>query len=205
MLLIDARVEPLDRVVEACRIEAFAGGTIVFPNDTGYCMGCDPYCSPAVDRIYTAKARPDHKPLTLLVATPTEFLEYAPENPLALLASKRLLPGPVTLIVRRPSFVSAEVTAGHTTVGLRVPDEPLARAILDSAGPLAVASVEHNGEMSADLVIENGPTRYERESTIVDLTGRHARLVRQGVVTYEQLAELLGPIERQTVKVRSQA
>jgi L-threonylcarbamoyladenylate synthase len=168
-------------------------------------MGCDPYCSPAVDRVYSAKARPDHKPLTLLVATPAEFLEYAPENPLALLASKRLLPGPVTLIVRRPSFVSAEVTAGHTTVGLRVPDEPLARAILDSAGPLAVASVEHNVETPADLVIENGPTRYDRESTIVDLTGRHARLVREGVVTYEQLAELLGPIERQTVKVRSQS
>jgi tRNA A37 threonylcarbamoyladenosine synthetase subunit TsaC/SUA5/YrdC len=65
--------------------------------------------------------------------------------------------------------------------------------------------VEHNSEMAADLVIENGPTRYDRESTIVDLTGRRARLVREGVVTYEQLADLLGPIERQTVKVRSQA
>jgi L-threonylcarbamoyladenylate synthase len=205
MLVLDARVEPLERVVEACTREIFAGGTIVFPHDTGYCLGCDPYRSQAVDRVYTAKARPDHKPLTLLVATPSELLEYAPDNPLAILASKRLLPGPVTLIVRRPSFVSSEVTAGHMTVGLRVPDEPLARAILERAGPLAVASVERTAETAADLAIENGPTRYDRESTIVDLTGRRARLVREGAVSYEQLAERLGPIERTTVKVRSQS
>jgi L-threonylcarbamoyladenylate synthase len=205
MVVLDARVEPLERVVEACTRQIVAGGTIVFPNDTGYCLGCDPFRSDAVDRIYTAKARPDHKPLTLLLATPAEFLEYAPENPLAILASKRLLPGPITFIVRRPSFVTHEVTAGHMTVGLRVPDEPLARAILDCAGPLATASVERTNEIAADLMIENGPTRYERESTIVDLTGRHARLVREGVVSYEQLAARLGPIERQTVKVRSQS
>jgi tRNA A37 threonylcarbamoyladenosine synthetase subunit TsaC/SUA5/YrdC len=76
---------------------------------------------------------------------------------------------------------------------------------LDCAGPLATASVERTNEIAADLMIENGPTRYERESTIVDLTGRHARLVREGVVSYEELAARLGPIERQTVKVRSQS
>ena len=205
MRVLDARVEPLERVVEACRQEVFGGGTIVFPSDTGYCLGCDPYRGQAVDRIYAVKARADHEPLTLLVATPAELLEYAPENPLALLASKRLLPGPVTLIVRRPSFVSVEVTAGATTVGLRVPDERVARAILDGAGPLAAASVEHGAETAADLVIENGPARYDRESTIVDLTGRQARLVREGAMSYERLAELLNPIERQSIKVRSQS
>lgn len=204
MPILDARVEPLERVVEACTRVIFAGGTIVFPNDTSYCLACDPYRSQAVDRIYATKAHPDHKPLTLLVASPAEFLEYAPENPLAILASKRLLPGPVTLMVRRPSFVGDDVTAGNMTVGLRVPDEPLARAILDRAGPLLATSVDGT-QTSADLAIENGPTRYDRESSIVDLTGRHARLVREGAVSYERLAELLGPIERPTVKVRSQS
>jgi tRNA A37 threonylcarbamoyladenosine synthetase subunit TsaC/SUA5/YrdC len=65
--------------------------------------------------------------------------------------------------------------------------------------------VERTAETAADLAIENGPTRYDRESTIVDLTGRRARLVREGAVSYEQLAERLGPIERTTVKVRSQS
>lgn len=192
MPTLDARVEPLDRVIDACAQVIFAGGTIVFPNDTSYCLACDPNRVPAA-----------HNPLELLIATPTEFLEYARANPLAILASKRLLPGPVTLLVRRPSYVSDDVAAGETNVGLRVPEEPLARAILERAGPLAAASVKRGDKDAADLVIENGPTRYGIESTIVDLTGRYARLVREGALPYERLAELLGPIERQTVRSRS--
>jgi L-threonylcarbamoyladenylate synthase len=194
MPMMDARVEPLERVVDACAQVIFDGGTIVFPNDTSYCLACDPY------RIGALAG-----PLELLVASPAEFLEYAPGNPLAILASKRLLPGPVTLLVRRPPYVSDDVAAGETTVGLRVPDEPLARAILERAGPLAAASVQDRAQSAADLVIENGPTRYSSESTIVDLTGRYARLVREGAVPYARLAELLGPTERQTVKARSQS
>ncbi|MGB6984664.1 MAG: Sua5/YciO/YrdC/YwlC family protein [Candidatus Aquilonibacter sp.] len=194
MMTLDARVEPLERVVDACAQVIFDGGTIVFPSDTSYCLAWDPYRAQALAG-----------PLELLVASPAEFLEYAPGNPLAILASKRLLPGPVTLIVRRPSYVSDDVAAGDTTVGLRVPDEPLARAILERAGPLAAAGVQDRAQCEADLVIENGPTRYSSESTIVNLTGRYARLVREGAVPYARLAELLGPTERQTVKVRSQS
>ena len=191
---MDARVEPLERVVDACAEATFAGGTIVFPTDTSYCLACDPY-----------RIQANHEPLELLVASPAEFLEYAPGNALAILASRRLLPGPVTLLVWRPAYVSDDVTAGETTVGLRVPDEPLARAILERAGPLAVARVQDRAQTAADLVIENGPTRYNSESTIVDLTGRYPRLVREGALPYARLAELLGPIERQATKARSQS
>lgn len=194
MTVLDARVEPLDRVVDACAQVIFAGGAIVFPNDTSYCLACDPY-----------RIGADHKPSELLVASPAEFLEYAPGNPLAILASKRLLPGPITLLVRRPSYVSDDVASGAPTVGIGVPDERVARAILERAGPLAVANVEHAAGTSADLLVENGPTRYNSEATIVDLTGRYARLVREGALPYERLAQLLGPIERPTLKVRSQA
>jgi L-threonylcarbamoyladenylate synthase len=190
MAVLDARVEPLERVLDACAQVIFAGGTIVFPNDTSYCLACDPY------RVEGAV-----KPLELFVASPAEFLEYTRGNALAVLASKRLLPGPVTLLVRRPPYVSDNIGAGESTIGLRVPDEPLARAILDRAGPLAAASVQH-AQSSADLVIENGPTRYDRESTIVDLTGRYARLVREGALPYARLEELLGAIEP-TLRARS--
>jgi L-threonylcarbamoyladenylate synthase len=204
-MVIDARVESTERVVEECARLVFAGGTIVFPSDTSYNLGCDPYRSEAIDRIYAVRARPDHEPLTLCLATPAEFLEYAPSNPLAILASKRLLPGPVTLIVRKPAFVSDELTAGLPTVALRVPGDLLARAILERCGPLAVTSVNLNAENSADLVVENGATRYNREATVVDLSGHQARLVREGAIGYERLTELLGPLERKTIKVRSQS
>ena len=193
-MTLDARVEPLERVVDACAQAIFAGGAIVFPSDTSYCLAQDPYRVEGRD-----------KPLELLVASPAEFLEYAPGNALAILACKRLLPGPVTLLVRRPAYVRPEVIAGETTLGLRVPDEPLAIAILERAGPLAVASVQHGAATQADVVIENGPTRYDRETTIVDLTGRYARLVREGALPYERLTTLLGPIERQPLRAHGQS
>jgi L-threonylcarbamoyladenylate synthase len=186
MAVLDARVESLERVLDACAQTIFAGGSIVFPNDTSYCLARDPY-----------RVEGGVKPLELLLASAAEFLEYARGNPLAVLVSKRLLPGPVTLLVRRPSYVSDNVSAGESTIALRVPDEPLARAILDRAGPLAAASVQHT-QSSADLVIENGPTRYDREATIVDLTGRYARLAREGALPYARLEQLLGAIEPTT-------
>jgi len=82
----------------------------------------------------------------LQVASPAEFLEYARENALAILAAKRLLPGPITLVVRRPGFLSGELSAGLSTIGFRVPDAVLARAILDRCGPLAMSSANASGD-----------------------------------------------------------
>ncbi|HVA28214.1 MAG TPA: L-threonylcarbamoyladenylate synthase, partial [Candidatus Baltobacteraceae bacterium] len=191
-----------------------AGGTIIFPNETSYGIACDPYRSESVDRVYRSKRRPDHRPLTLHVATPAEFLEHAPGNALAILAAKRLLPGPVILIVRKPAYVSDEVTAGMATLGFRVPGEPLAQAILERCGPLAVTSANTSSEPpyrgsthvelpEADLLIENGPTRYEGEASIVDLSGTPPRMLREGLMSFDHVAQRLGPLERPTVKVRT--
>ncbi len=212
---MDARRETLQRVVDEVADVIFAGGTVIFPTDTSYAIGCDPFATRAVDRIYAAKGRPDERPLTLHVATPAEFLEYAPGSTLAQVAAKRLLPGPVILLVRKPEFVAHDVAAALQTLALRVPDEPLARAILERCGPLAATTVNApgvaryggEGERSmlpgADLLVENGPTHYASESTIVDITGAQARLIREGIVKAQRLVELFGPIERPTVKVRT--
>lgn len=216
MIVIDADARAAADVAELVAQTVFAGGTAIFPNDTSYGIGCDPYDSQAIDRIYAVKGRPDNRPLTLHVATPQEFLEYAGDNPLAVLAAKRLLPGPVIVLIAKPRFISDELAAGLQTLAFRVPDDPLARALLDRCGPLAGTTVNVSGAPRyrggedrsmlppADVLVQHGPTRYERESSIVDLTGAHARLLREGVVPATRLAELLGPIERPTIKVRTQ-
>jgi len=213
--VLDARTERLERVVEECARVIFAGGTIVFPNETSYGIACDPCRSESVDAVYRSKRRPDALPLTLHVATAAEFLEHAPGNALAILAAKRLLPGPVILIVRKPAYVTDEVTAGMPTLGFRVPDEPLAQAILERCGPLAVTSANTSGEApyrgggstaalpEADLLIENGPTRYEGEASIVDVSGTTARMLREGVMSFDMVAQRLGPLERPVIKVRT--
>jgi L-threonylcarbamoyladenylate synthase len=160
--------------------------------------------------------RPDNRPLTMHVATPQEFLEYAVDNPLAAHAAKRLLPGPVILLVRKPKFVSDELSAGLHTLAFRVPDDPFARGVLERCGPIAGTTANPRGGArylgggdrsmlpDADLVVEHGPTRYNIESSIIDISGNHPRLLREGAVSEQRLSELLGPIERPTVKVRIQ-
>lgn len=216
--VVDARTTDAAAVAEEVARVVFGGGTVIFPNDTSYGIGCDPYRSEAVDRIYAAKGRPDNRPMTLHVASAQEFLEYAGDNPLAVLAAKRrLLPGPVIFLVRKPAFISDELAAGLQTLALRVPEDPFARLLLERCGPFAGTTVNKGGAGGryrgdgdyamlppADLLVEHGPTRYERESSIVDLTGSHPRLLREGVVSADRLAELLGPIERPIVKVRTQ-
>jgi len=212
--VIDARTTPFNEVVEEVARVVFSGGTVIYPSDTGYVIACDPYRGASVDRIYAAKGRADQRPLTLHVASATEFLEYARDNGLATLAAKRLFPGPVTLVIRRPAFISEELTAGLPVLGFRVPDDEFARTLLDRCGPLAVIGASIDGALpyagdgqrsvlaEADLLIERGPTRYRQESSIIDLTGSHPRMLREGVVSASRIAELLGSVERHTVKVR---
>lgn len=213
--IIDARLESAERVAEEVASVVFGGGLVIFPTDTVYGIGCDPYDLEAVDRVYGSKQRPGAKPLSFHVGSPSEFLEFAQQNHLAAIAAKRLLPGPVTLIVLRPAFVSEEVTSGLPTLGFRVPDDPLCRTILERCGPLAATSANVSGERAyrgggehdrlppADLLVENGSTRYQLESTVLDLTGPQARLLREGVLPLEAVAERIGPTIRQTVKDRT--
>ncbi|MBV8197886.1 MAG: L-threonylcarbamoyladenylate synthase [Candidatus Eremiobacteraeota bacterium] len=212
---IDAAAQSIEEIAEEVASVVFSGGTVILPNDTSYLIGCDPYDSQAIDRVYAAKGRPDNRPLTLHVATPAEFVEYAGDNPLALTAAKRLLPAPLILLIRKPAFVSDELAAGLQTLAFRVPDDPFARAVLERCGPIAgttanpAAGPRYDGGEDcsmlppADLLVRHGPTRFDSESSIVDLSGAHARLLRAGAVPERRLADVLGPIERPTVKVRT--
>jgi len=215
--VINAAAASVEDVAEAVTRVALSGGTVILPNDTSYFIGCDPYDYAAIDRVYAAKGRPDNRPLTLHVATPAEFLEYAGDNALAVLAAKRLLPAPVILLIRKPAFISDELAAGLLTLAFRVPDDEFARALLERCGPIAGTTANPPGGIRyrggadrsmlppADLLVEHGPTRYDSESSIVDLSGAHARLLREGAVSEQRLTELFGPIERPTIKVRKLA
>ena len=187
---------------------------MIFPTDTVYGIGCDPYSIIAIGRIYGAKERPGSKPLSLHLAALSEFVEYAREHRDVVAVARRLMPGPVTLIIPKPAFIDPDVTSGLATLGFRVPDDPLCSAILERCGPLAATSANLSGELAyrgggdweslppADLLVENGPTRYERDSTVIDMTGARPVVLREGVVSLERLTELLGPIGRHAAPIR---
>lgn len=192
----------------------YGGGTVIFPTDTVYGIGCDPYNPDAIRRIYGAKERPANKPLSLHLATLPEFLEYVKDRREVAAAARRLMPGPVTIIIARPAFIGDEVTSGLPSLGLRVPDDALCAALMERCGPLAATSANISGEgayygggdverlPAADLLVEAGPTRYRRDSTVIDMTGSRPIVLREGVVSAERLTELLGPLSGQPTPIR---
>ena len=184
------------------------GGLVIFPTDTVYGIGCDPVRAESIERIFELKQRSRFKPLALYFATVAEMLEYAPGNDRAAALAHAFLPGPLTVIVDRPKYVRAFVTAGLASVGLRVPKHALCQTILERSGPLAATSANISGEPAfvghgyvrdlppADLRVDDGPTPLGVESTVVDVTGERARLVREGAISVAMLERVVGRLER---------
>jgi L-threonylcarbamoyladenylate synthase len=184
------------------------GGIVIFPTDTVYGIGCDPVRPESVEQIFALKGRPRTKPLALHFGSADELLEYAPGNALAETLAREFLPGPLTVIVRRPAYVGAFVTAGLETVGLRAPKHALCQAILERSGPLAATSANFSGRPAfvgsgfatelpaADLRVDDGPTPLGVESTVIDVSGKRPRIVREGAIGWEILERIVGRLER---------
>jgi tRNA threonylcarbamoyl adenosine modification protein (Sua5/YciO/YrdC/YwlC family) len=205
VIRIDARTAPVAEVASLAAKVVAEGGTVIFPTETVYGIGASPNQPAAIARIYALKGRPESKPLTLHCATIADARIFIDEHRLGTLAARTFLPGPLTVIVPRPPMVDRSVTANLDTVGIRVPRDPLARAILAATGPLAATSANESGEAAfsgegsaalpeADLFIDAGPTRLGVPSSVVDVTTNPPRLIREGALTRTMLEKVLGPL-----------
>lgn len=197
-------VEELDRAVQVLR----AGGLVAFPTETVYGLGADASNPAAVRRVFEVKRRPPTHPLIVHVRSAEAIDRWAVEVPRAArLLAEACWPGPLTMLLRRAPTVPDEVTGGRDTVGLRVPDHPLALALLERfGGGIAAPSANRFGRVSpttaadvvadlgdeVDLVLDGGPCAVGVESTIVDLTSGEPEVLRPGGVSFERLEEVLG-------------
>ncbi|MCR9089417.1 MAG: L-threonylcarbamoyladenylate synthase [Rhodobacteraceae bacterium] len=182
-----------------------AGGLVAFPTETVYGLGADARSDSAVAGIYAAKGRPSVNPLIVHLAAPDQAAALAQVTPLAERLAGAFWPGPLTLVLplRDGHGLSERVTAGLGTVGLRVPDAPVAQALLTTfGGPVAAPSANPSGRISPttaahvleglagriDAVIDGGACTVGLESTIVDLSGETPRLLRAGAVSVEEMS-----------------
>jgi L-threonylcarbamoyladenylate synthase len=183
-----------------------AGRLVAFPTETVYGLGANALDPVAVERIFTAKARPRTSPLIVHVASIEMARELAAEWPAAAQSlAARYWPGPLTLIVPKQPSIPDIVTAGLPTVALRMPDHPLALDLIRAAGvPIAAPSANRFTELSptaashipdalADYTLDGGPARVGIESTVVSLAGPPT-LLRPGVIPATELEALIGPI-----------
>lgn len=184
------------------------GGLVAFPTETVYGLGADGLNPAAVGRIFAAKGRPTDNPLILHVAGQEEVTCLVAEiKKEAQTLMEAFWPGPLTLVLPKAVGIPDEVTAGLDTVAVRMPQHPVALALIAACGvPLAAPSANRSGYPSpttgrhvyADLagrieaILESGPTGVGLESTVLDLSGEIATILRPGGITQEQLSAVLG-------------
>ncbi len=207
--LVSSSEQDTARAVELLR----AGRLVAFPTETVYGLGADATNPAAVARIFAAKGRPATNPLIVHVADAASARRFTADwSRRAGLIAEAFWPGPVTLVMPRAGGIVDAVTAGLDTVGLRVPDHPVALALLRGFdGAVAAPSANRSNHISptsaqhvkdelagrVDLILDGGACRVGIESTVVDLSSAKAvRILRPGHITAAQLEAVLGePVE----------
>jgi L-threonylcarbamoyladenylate synthase len=206
-----------------------AGGLVAFPTETVYGLGADACNAAAVARIYSVKGRPADHPLIVHVASMDGLGDWARDVPTYAIALARAYwPGPMTLIVPRSELAGDFVTGGQDTVGVRVPNHPVALGLLEAfaaAGGKGVAAPSANrfGNVSpttaqavaaelgdyladGDQILDGGACDVGVESTIIDCTGDTPKILRPGAITVEMIEQstglrVIGSVEEPEIRV----
>jgi L-threonylcarbamoyladenylate synthase len=191
-----------------------AGGLVAFPTETVYGLGADAANPAAIAKLYSVKRRPAEHPVIVHFQDAEKAFAWAREVPeAARKLAQKFWPGPLTLILKRAAAAKDFVTGGQDTVGLRVPSHPVAQQLLGEFGgaiaapsanrfglvsPTTAAHVREDLGRDVELVLEGGPSEVGIESTIVDLSGESAVLLRPGRISKEELQGLIGPVGEKT-------
>ncbi|KGR88096.1 L-threonylcarbamoyladenylate synthase [Lysinibacillus odysseyi] len=188
-----------------------AGQVVAFPTETVYGLGAVATDDTAVKRIFEAKGRPSDNPLIVHIGTIEELHDYIEDiPPVAKKCMEAFWPGPLTLVMKaKPGVLAPSVTAGLSTVGMRMPDHPVALELLRTLQkPVAAPSANRSGKPSPtkaehvaeDLngiipcILDGGITGIGLESTVLDVTLHPPVILRPGGVTKEMLENVIGPV-----------
>jgi L-threonylcarbamoyladenylate synthase len=186
------------------------GGVVAFPTETVYGLGASALDVRAVARIFEIKRRPSFDPLIVHIASARDLRRVAlAEDPRARRLAQRFWPGPLTLVLPKRPAIPDLVTAGLPTVGVRVPDHPVAWRLIREAGvPIAAPSANPFGYLSpttaehverhlgrdVDLILDGGPCRVGIESTVVSLVEKKVLLLRPGGTPAEEIRRIVGSL-----------
>ncbi len=186
------------------------GGLVAYPTDTVYGLGACASLPQAVERIYEVKRRSRNMALPLLLADVSQINEVAESAPpLAWLLIRSFLPGALTIVLPKSNSVSDVISAGGTTIAIRIPAHPVPIALVEGLGaPIVGTSANLSGQPSPltadevysqlgdkiDLIIDGGRCPGGKESTIVDVTGQTPVVLREGAISMEELKQVCGNI-----------
>lgn len=199
--------EGLKHIEESARVIR-SGGLVAFPTETVYGLGADALNSRAVEKIYIAKDRPSDNPLIVHIADMEDLRRIASlkQKDIAVLA-KNFWPGPLTMVLPKKATVPSVTTGGLDTVAVRMPKNEVALELIRKAGcPIAAPSANLSGRPSptrgehvvedlfgrVDIIISGDDCQIGIESTVLDMTGPTPIILRPGIVTPEQIEDVIG-------------
>ena len=179
------------------------GGLVAFPTETVYGLAGDAFNQQAVARVFEVKGRPANNPLPVQIASKDDLPRLVSEiPPVAKSLMEKFWPGPLTLVLQASPEMPELVTAGTGKVGIRMPDHPVALALIRAAGtPIVAPSANISGEPppttaqevleyldgKIELILDAGPTRLKVSSTVVDITQTPPRILREGSISEAEL------------------
>jgi L-threonylcarbamoyladenylate synthase len=198
--VIEATLENVDVAAEIVR----RGGLIVYPTDTVYGLGCDPFNVDAVERLVKVKGARD-KPMPILASSLNHVVKVADLSQKARRVAERFWPGPLTLVLPKkllPDFT----TFGLSTVGVRMPNHPIALKLIELSGGLLVGTSANRSGLAppltadaafeqlndeVDAILDGGVSELGESSTVVDLTSAEPKLLRKGSERIEDILDFL--------------
>ena len=201
-------VKGLEGIQEASQIIK-DGGIVVFPTETVYGLGANAFNEEAVKKIFIAKGRPQDNPLIVHISSLDDVPKIAESVPeLFYKLAKEFMPGPITIILKKNKSIPDIVTAGGETVGIRMPNNEIARELIKNSYPLAAPSANKSKHISPTtaehvyndlqgeipLILDGGECKFGIESTVLDLTTDIPTILRPGAVTLEMLQEIIGDV-----------
>jgi len=183
------------------------GGTVVYPTDTLYALGASAYDERAVALVYKIKKRPAGAPISIAIHSVSEIGNYAVMTRQARLIAQKCLPGPVTLVLKNRGRLKA---IRGDKIGIRVPGNPIALELARVCGPLTATSANmHGGKApvtlraaqeqlggNVDVYIDAGKCGHMKGSTVIDLTGKSPKILREGAVPLKNLEECINAARR---------
>lgn len=187
------------------------GGLVVFPTETVYGLGANAFDENAVAKIFKAKGRPGDNPLIVHISSLEQVKDIAVEIPDKFYElAERFMPGPLTIILKKSDKIPYVVTAGGDTVGIRMPKNEWARALIANSKPLAAPSANRSKHISpttaqhvyedlqgqVELILDDGPCQVGIESTVLDLTCDTPTILRPGAITAEMLLDIVGQVSQ---------
>jgi L-threonylcarbamoyladenylate synthase len=197
----DLKEKELDEVVAALR----SGELVVFPTDTLYGIGADPFNENSVKKVFVAKNRPFDMPLSIAVSNEKMMESVAVLNDNARKLIRKFLPGPLTIMLTKKPSLPDILTSGANQIGIRIPDHPFAIRLIDKFGPITATSANlhsHPDPFEATIAqkdlkghfhtcVDCGKTKYAEPSTIVDVSDGAVEVIRKGVISQEQIENAL--------------